>query len=367
MTEHTLKSPSLAFRASLAAAALGISIETLRRSAQDAEINLERKQTGATSARMFKPEDLFQIARWRSERIGPKPTRKVVAAIWNPKGGIGKTTIAANLAVTFGLQGMKVLVVDLDFQGSLSNAFNYDSDLTPEEATEIGKPREMVVEYTLANLLPGTSNRRTLDEVLKKPYGEYGPHLIPADIQLDHLDYLLLASTLQGTLSDLVIGNWIKEGRSGNIPGCDLSSYDLILFDCPPSKNRLTRAAMLAATHAISPVRFEYFSTKALSYLAEVIDDMENNYNRRPEMTIVGNEFDSGRIRAGLHLSTLARVYGDVLLNQTIRRSEDFPKSLDDEPRTPLALLKPSSDAAQDLRIITKELIDRMNFFAEEK
>ena len=79
------------------------------------------------------------------------------------------------------------------------------------------------------------------------------------------------------------------------------------------------------------------------------------------DLSIVGNEHDAGRVRSALHVTSLARTYGDALLAQTIRRSEDFHRALDSEDRAPLALAKPTSAAADDLREVAKILLQRLN------
>lgn len=352
---------SMDYRAAAAAAALSITVDTLRRNADDAGIKIDRKLVGASMARIFHPADLFSIARWRANnKLAPSPLKKVSAAVWGPKGGIGKTTMSGNLAVAFGLQGLKVLVIDLDFQGSLTLSYGYDSELTAEDAAEQGLPASVVVEHHLGNLLPGSDNKQPLEKVIKKPFGEHGPHLIPADILLDLVDYKLLAATLQGQQSDLVLTKWIVEGRMGKDSGCDLSTYDVILFDCPPSKNRLTRSALLASDCVISPVNFEHFSTKALSYLSYVLTDMNESYGRCPELMILGNAHDSQRVRSSVHIATIANRYNDALIEQTVRRSEDFPRALDDEPKMPLLLAKPTSAAADDVRKATRIIAERM-------
>jgi chromosome partitioning protein len=180
---------------------------------------------------------------------------------------------------------------------------------------------------------------------------------------LDLVDYKLLASTLAGQQSDLILTRWIAEGRAGKSPECDLSPYDLILIDCPPSKNRLTRAALLASDYVISPVNFEHFSTKALSYLSFVLKDMQDCYGRCPELMVLGNAHDPQRVRSSVHIAVIAQQYGNALLETTIRRSEDFPKSLDEDPKLPLLLSRPTSPAADDVREVARSISDRMGLF----
>lgn len=355
------------YRAAGAAAALSITVDTLRRNADDAGITIDRKQVGASMARIFHPADLFAIARWRSKNKYVQPAlRQAVVSVWGPKGGIGKTTMAGNLAVGLSLQGHSVLIIDLDFQSSLTLSFGYDSELEAEDIKELNLPESSLVEFHLGNLLPGIDANQPLERVIKKPYGEHGPHLVPAELMLDQVDYKLLASTLSGQQSDVILTKWIIEGRSGKNPNCDLSGYDVILFDCPPSKNRLTRAALLASNAVVSPVNFEHFSTKALSYLSFVLNDMKDSYGRCPELMILGNSHDPQRVRSNVHIATIVNRYKDALIDQTVRRSEDFPRALDEEPKMPLLLAKPTSSAAEDVRLVARIIAERLNLFTKE-
>lgn len=355
------------YRATAAAAALSITVETLRRNADDAGINVERRKVGSSMARIFHPADLFKIARWRAEtNLAPAPSMPAVASVWGAKGGIGKTTMCGNLAVAMGFLGLRVLVIDLDFQSSLSLSMGYDSELEEEDLdANPGVKKEDLVHYTIGNLLPDRPNRQSLNTVLKKPYGEAGPHLIPADLFLDRLDGELMVSTLQGISSDLLLSRWISAGRAGKSENCNLSTYDLILFDCPPSINRLTRSALLASDTIISPVNFEHFSTKALSHLSYVIASLNNSYERSPDLLIFGNAYDAQRIRSGVHIATITRIYKEALIQQSVRRSEDFLRVMDKPVKMPLLLAKPTSSAAEDVRLVAKAIAYRMNLLKD--
>jgi chromosome partitioning protein len=354
---------TLFYKASAAGHMLGISTAVLRTNIEEMGIELEMRAAGATQIRVFKPDDIYAIARWRRMHIKNlhRPARKVIAAVWSPKGGVGKSTATANIACAFAEQGLSVLMVDLDFQGNLTSSVGYDCDLTVEEADADGVPRERLVEYTLANLLAEakSDDRQPLSLVIKKPYGEHGPHLIPADIALDQLDYQLLASTLAGNQSDLLIGKWIHAARTGHLADCDLSQYDVILFDCPPAKNRLVRSALLAADFVISPVSLDAFSSKAMSNLTHVLSTMQQNYQRWPQPIILPNEYDAHRVRSATHLNKIYLNYGQYVLEQNIRASEDIRKALDNNPMVPVVLWKPTSPVADDLRNAAKLLANQ--------
>lgn len=341
---------------------LETTVDSVRRYIDDAGIDVERQETGPRT-RQFTLDNIFDLAQWRqANRPKTKIIKRAIATIYAPKGGVGKTTIAANLACLFPLMGIKTLVIDLDFQANLTLAFGYDSELTVEEAAEMGMPEEKVVENHFGNLIPGWPyGRSALKDVIKKPFGEHGPHIIPADLTLDRLDTILTYDALEGKKSDLKIAALIQEGLSGKNPDFDLTGYDLILFDAAPAKNRMTRGALLASDFVISPVSMEKFSTKAISYLSSVLNDMREDIGRSPELLVVGNFHTPNRLRVINQMSVLNKEYPGALLDEVIRRSEEFPKTLsEEEDLPPLCLAKPTSDASDELRAVAKALLTKM-------
>ncbi len=341
---------------------LETTVDSVRRHIEESGIEVERQENGPRT-RQFSLTNVFDLAAWRQiHRQKTKIRKKVIATIYAPKGGVGKTTIAANLSCLFSLMGIRTLVVDLDFQANLTLAFGYDSELTVEEAQELNMPEEKVVESHFGNLMPGWPyGRSALKDVIKKPFGDNGPHIIPADLTLDRLDTILTYDALEGKKSDLKIAALIQEGLSGKNPDFDLTAYDLILFDAAPAKNRMTRGALLASDFVISPVSMEKFSTKAISYLSSVLNDMREDVGRSPELLVVGNFHTPNRLRVINQMSVLSKEYPGALLDTVIRRSEEFPKTLsEEEDLPPLCLAKPTSDASDELRSVAKALLNRM-------
>ena len=350
------------YKVQAAAQLLDTTVDSVRRYVEDAGVSVERQEHGPRT-RQFTIENVFDLAAWRqAHRPKVKVKKRAIATIYAPKGGVGKTTITANLACLFPLMGIRTLVIDLDFQANLTLAFGYGSELTMEEARETGVSPEQVVESHFGNLVPGwPGGRMALKDVLKKPFGESGPHLIPADLTLDRLDTILTYDALEGRKSDLKIAALIQEGLSGKNSDFDLREYDLILFDAAPAKNRMTRGALLASDFVISPVSMEKFSTKAISYLSSVLQDMHDAVGRSPELVVVGNFHTPNRLRVINQMAVLAKEYPGALLDTVIRRSEEFPKTLSEEDDLPpLALAKPNCEAVEELRAVAKALLVKL-------
>lgn len=341
---------------------LGITVDAVRRDTEAAGIQVERQAGNGPQTRLYSIENVYELAAYRAKKNGFQAKKPVILTLYAPKGGVGKTTVSSNLSALLPLEGLKVLVIDLDFQANLTMSYGYDSEMTPEEADEAGIPRSQCVNYNFGNLLPQWPGEHPkLQDVLKMPYGVHGPHLIPADVDLDQLDAVFTLDAIMNKKPDLAIGRFLHEGMSGKNPNCDLSGYDVIIFDAAPAKNQTTRGALLASDFVVAPVSMEKYSTKSVSYLSKVLTGMEADIGKYPELVILGNFFDQNRVRVLAQVVTLTRQYKESWLAKTISTSEEFKKVLSsDEYEMPLALAKPSSAPAEELRAVAKALMQRM-------
>lgn len=145
-----------------------------------------------------------------------------VLAIGSQKGGIGKTTTTANLAVAWGAMGHRVLAVDLDPQFALTRRFG----VSPAAATG-----------TVFELLAGEGDVR--DAVLRDVVE--GVDLLAARRELAKLELSLAGEHhRERFLADLLEG--------------EVDDYDSVLIDCPPSLGLLTVNAFVAADEIVIPI-----------------------------------------------------------------------------------------------------------------
>jgi chromosome partitioning protein len=327
-------------------------------------LELERGETGR-KPRLFTTENVFDIADFRRRRgllTWDTPTATVV--VYSAKGGVGKTTLAAELAVQWAFRGLKVLAIDLDTQGNLTQMMGYDPELERDPDSPVDSPH--LVEYNFGSLFtipPILPAPVPLKDVIKKPYGENGPHLIPADVTLANLEDALLNAQVR----DFQVLRLLQRGLTKPVPKLDLSGYDIILFDAPPSTSMLTNTTLLASDLCISPVALDALSFKGLSILGGRLINMREQVGRSPSVVAVPTFYRDNRRRVTKVMDRLKEHYGQILSVGMIRESEEFKRS-SIEREIPISLAYPGSKVAiPDLQAISDEMLDLIKKIMENQ
>ena len=179
-----------------------------------------------------------------------------IYAICNQKGGVGKTVTAVSLGIGLAREGKRVLLVDVDAQGSLTASLGYQ------------QPDQM--EVTLATVM---GQDLPLQPGLGILHHSEGVDLLPANIELSGLEV-----TLVNTMSRETV---LRECLSGI-----QEQYDVILLDCCPSLGMLTINALAAADQVLIPVQANYLSIKGLEQLLRTISKVRRQIN--PKLGIAG-------------------------------------------------------------------------------
>ena len=225
-----------------------------------------------------------------------------ITAICNQKGGVGKTVTAVNLGIGLAREGKKVLLVDMDAQGSLTASLGYQ------------RPDQM--ENTLATIL----GRIILDEPVSPGEGilhqAEAVDLLPANIELSGLEV-----TLVNTMSrETILRDYLNSVRD---------QYDVILLDCCPSLGMLTINALAAADQVLIPMQAHYLSIKGLEQLIRTISNVKRKIN--PGLEIAGILITMADLRTTYSrefIELLRNSYGDKLrifnsiIPQSIRAAE---------------------------------------------
>ncbi|HIU00294.1 MAG: ParA family protein [Anaerovoracaceae bacterium] len=176
-------------------------------------------------------------------------------AIFNQKGGVGKTTTNINLAACLAMKGKKTLIIDIDPQGNTTSGVGIskkDLELTTHELLieDDYHPEEAI-------LPTGTKN---LD-------------IIPASVQLAGAEVELIK--LAG-----------RDKRLKRAIELLKPKYDYIFIDCPPSLGLLTINSLTAVDSVLIPIQCEFYALEGVSQLMSTIDIVRKNTN--PDLEIQG-------------------------------------------------------------------------------
>ena len=175
-----------------------------------------------------------------------------IIAIANQKGGVGKTTTTSNLGIGLAKQGKKVLLIDADAQGSLTDSLGF---------TEPDK-----LEETLATALGNIINDEDME-------ADYGILKHKEGIELSGLE----VSLVNVMSRELVMRSYIELVKD---------NYDYILIDCMPSLGMITINAFACADSILIPVQAAYLPAKGLQQLIKTIGKVRRQIN--PKLMIEG-------------------------------------------------------------------------------
>lgn len=346
-----------------AAECLGVSQQTLVLLEKEHDLQIDRVLRGTVPVRGYSLDDIFRIAAIRrdSGHIKGFP-RPITISTYVQKGGTAKTTSSCNLGIMFSLAGFRTLIIDNDQQADVSSMMGYDPDLTAEELVDLGIPGDRAVTGHIGNLMRvgNMYQPMELSEVIRKPFGEFGPHLIPAEDSLDDMDIVLR----NANGSDFRYSIFFEQARSGKLPHCDFSKYDVIIMDNAPSGSMLSRNSMVAADFLICPIRMDKFSFRALSRLAYKLGEFAKDFDRSPEIIAVPTMYIRNRPRIQANLDRLKNLFPGKVTESPLYLSEDYSKSLEDG--LPLALWRAGGENSLGaMRNVFGEVVTRIRELLE--
>lgn len=210
-----------------------------------------------------------------------------IVAVINYKGGVGKTTVASNLAAELAFRGKKVLLVDTDAQASLTFSF-----IAPDQWDTKYKDSKTIKSWFDAisqgieppSLKDFVITPASANAVVKPQGGRID--LICSHLGLINVD-LELATLLGGVNMQQAKRNYIKvhgKLRAAIADLAETSDYDIVLIDCPPNFNIVTKNAIVASEKILIPAKPDYLSTLGIDYLHRSVNDLVREFNEYAEL-----------------------------------------------------------------------------------
>jgi chromosome partitioning protein len=241
-------------------------------------------------------------------------------AVMNQKGGVGKTTTTFNLGHALALEGLRVLLIDLDPQAHLSTSFG------PSYRRAPGMDRV---------LLDGECIDDYSHPVLD------GVWLVAAGEGLTEVEHLTEGGVQRG---------WLLS-RALQV----VSDYDAVLIDCPPSSGLLVTNALFAGDELLIPVAGDYLSLNGLARMMSIIDFAEQRLKRKVRKWLALTRYQGRRRLAREVLERLRTHFPGQLLQTPIREAVALAES-PSHAKTIFEYQR-SGNGAQDYRAMAADLL----------
>ena len=175
-----------------------------------------------------------------------------IIAVFNQKGGVGKTTTCVNMAACLGAKGKKTLLIDVDPQGNSTSGVGIDKS---------------EVEYSTYDMLIGEAKAREI--LIETKFKNLS--VLPSSIDLAGAEIELAEAGNRNRLLKKAIATLVME-------------YDYIIIDCPPSLGVLSINALVCADTLIVPLQCEYYALEGLSQLVNTVRAVKREYNKHLEL-----------------------------------------------------------------------------------
>ena len=246
-------------------------------------------------------------------------------AVLSQKGGTGKTTSVRTLTDVLRRCGLRVLAIDLDPQGNLSDYFDLPPDAEP----------------TIAEVLTGQAKLKAAihDDV------------VPAALSLAEAE-LQLAGRMG---RELTLKRALRDVHD---------DYDIVLIDCPPALGLLTVNGLVASDRALISAEAQHFALQGVVQVLDMLEVARDLHNEDLDWVgVVLNIADMRTVHSRETYATLKQEYGDKVFETTIRQSIAYAESAE----RGVSILDYRPDLAADYLALADELLERLGDHADAR
>lgn len=240
---------------------------------------------------------LSEKKKGRSTKRGKSKPAKVVSFL-NQKGGVGKTTMAFNVACALAEQGQRVLAIDMDPQANLTMMFAGDTDRPGIYQLLVNSVKQLKPLHVDSSIETILSTKGSVD-------------FIGSGEDLSGFELTVAGIT---TPRQLILKNFIEKSGLG-------LEYDTIIIDCPPTLGLLVVNSLCASHGVMVPFRPDDFSKRGLEQLDSVLDNIEDmGVGHSPRvLAYIPNLVDVRRKQEAVDLEAICQEYNTKVLGAQIK------------------------------------------------
>jgi len=245
-----------------------------------------------------------------------------VVSISNQKGGSGKSTTAVNLSAYLALAGKRVLLIDLDPQGSLTTHFGID---------------KKGLEKTMYDVL---SDKASLCDVIVSTETQ-GLDIAPTNNLLGRAEFELFKQEERDSI--------LTSRMTG------LGDYDYVVIDTPPNLYNLTLNALMASDTIMIPIDSTFYALEGLAVITELLDVIESELGHAMTRRYLLTKYDARTNLSKDVESKLRELFGDAVFKTVI--PANIRLAVAPSYGKPIYALDPESIGAQAYKKLAEEVL----------